>query len=118
GLPDALWLPGVGDHGGGPTRDMLEVAKRWKLSPFFPRMEFAKAVDYLSLIASQFLPAISATLPESDVPESENQQNLQVGETVGNLRALEFSNLSAISDANPSISQLKTIPRTLPIWQD
>ncbi len=118
GLQDALWLPGVGDHGGGPTRDMLEVAKRWKLSPFFPRMEFAKAVDYLSLIASQFLPQVAATLPENDLPESDNQENLQVGETVGNLRALEFSNLSRISDANPSISQLKTISRTLPIWKD
>jgi alpha-mannosidase len=104
-LQDALWLPGVGDHGGGPTRDMLEVAKRWKMSPFFPRLEFAKAVDYLSLIESQFLPEVTTTKPESDVPESDNQENL---------RALEFSNLSANSDANPAISQLKT----LPVWKD
>ncbi len=109
GLQDALWLPGVGDHGGGPTRDMLEVAKRWKMSPFFPKLEFAKAVDYLSLIESQFLPEVATTRPESDVPESDNQENL---------RAREFSNLSAISDANSPISQLKTIPRTLPIWKD
>ncbi|MBD1828475.1 alpha-mannosidase [Microcoleus vaginatus GB1-A2] len=109
GLQDALWLPGVGDHGGGPTRDMLEVAKRWKMSPFFPRLEFAKAVDYLSLIESQFLPEVATIRPESDVPDSDNQENLG---------ALEFSNLSAISDANPPISQLKTIPRTLPVWKD
>ncbi|MEG4516291.1 MULTISPECIES: alpha-mannosidase [unclassified Microcoleus] len=143
GLLDALWLPGVGDHGGGPTRDMLEVAKRWKMSPFFPKLEFAKAVDYLSLIESQFLPevaessqesdvakldnqeilrarefsnlsAISATKSESDVSESDNQENLLVVETVGNLRARELSNFSAISDANHPISQLKT----LPIWKD
>ncbi|MEG4443603.1 alpha-mannosidase [Microcoleus sp. AT9_B5] len=143
GLQDALWLPGVGDHGGGPTRDMLEVAKRWEMSPFFPKLEFAKAVDYLSLIESQFLPevaessqesdvaksdnqeilragelsklsAISATKPESDVSESDNQENLPVVETVGNLRAGELSKLSAISDANPPISELKT----LPIWKD
>jgi alpha-mannosidase len=104
-LQDALWLPGVGDHGGGPTRDMLEVAKRWKMSPFFPRLEFAKAVDYLSLIESQFLPEVATTRPESDVPESDNQENWG---------ALEFSNLSAISDANPPISQLET----LPVWKD
>ncbi|MBD1813591.1 alpha-mannosidase, partial [Microcoleus sp. FACHB-DQ6] len=109
GLQDALWLPGVGDHGGGPTRDMLEVAKRWKMSPFFPRLEFAKAVDYLSLIESQFLPEVATARPESDVPESDNQENL---------RALEFSNLSAISDANPPRSQLKTIPPSLPVWKD
>lgn len=51
GLKNALWLPGVGDHGGGPTRDMLEVAKRWQLSPFSPRLEFVKVVDYLSGLA-------------------------------------------------------------------
>ncbi|MBE9094336.1 alpha-mannosidase [Tychonema sp. LEGE 07203] len=116
-LLDALWLPGVGDHGGGPTRDMLNVAKRWKLSPFFPRLEFAKAVDYLALIESRFLPEVAATLPENDVPESDNQENLQVGETVGNLRALEFANLSRISDANLSSSQLENL-RSLPIWKD
>ncbi|NET54903.1 MAG: alpha-mannosidase [Symploca sp. SIO2E6] len=46
-LQDIFWLPGVGDHGGGPTRDMLEVAHRWQQSPFFPRMEFTTAEGYL-----------------------------------------------------------------------
>ncbi|MEG4210679.1 alpha-mannosidase [Microcoleus sp. S13_B4] len=104
-LQDTLWLPGVGDHGGGPTRDMLEVAKRWKMSPFFPKLEFAKAVDYLSLIESQFLPEVAETSQEMDVPESDNQENL---------RARELLNLSAMKDANPPLSQLKT----LPVWKD
>ncbi len=47
GQPDPLWLFGVGDHGGGPTRDMLEVAERWKRSPFFPNLEFTTALNYL-----------------------------------------------------------------------
>jgi len=47
GIQSALWLPGVGDHGGGPTRDMLEVAQRWQQSPFFPQMAFTRAIDYL-----------------------------------------------------------------------
>ncbi|MEG4325708.1 glycoside hydrolase family 38 N-terminal domain-containing protein, partial [Microcoleus sp. herbarium5] len=105
GLQDALWLPGVGDHGGGPTRDMLEVAKRWKMSPFFPKLEFANAVDYLSLIESQFLPEVTTTKPESDVAKPDNQENLG---------ARKLSNLSAISGANLPISQLKT----LPVWKD
>ncbi len=50
GLTDALWLPGVGDHGGGPTRDMLEVARRWQNSPLFPNMEFTTAESYLQKI--------------------------------------------------------------------
>ncbi len=47
GQPHALWLFGVGDHGGGPTRDMLEIAERWKRSPFFPKLEFTTALKYL-----------------------------------------------------------------------
>ncbi|PAX60406.1 alpha-mannosidase [Brunnivagina elsteri] len=46
-IPDALWLPGVGDHGGGPTRDMLEIAQRWQKSQFFPELEFTTAENYL-----------------------------------------------------------------------
>ncbi|HEY9875014.1 MAG TPA: alpha-mannosidase, partial [Candidatus Obscuribacterales bacterium] len=52
-LPDALWLTGVGDHGGGPSRDMLEVAQRWQKSPFFPDLEFTTASSYLSLVNSK-----------------------------------------------------------------
>jgi alpha-mannosidase len=51
--PDALWLPGVGDHGGGPTRDMLEISQRWQNSPFFPKLEFSSAEDYLRKISKQ-----------------------------------------------------------------
>ncbi|MCU0548368.1 MAG: alpha-mannosidase [Leptolyngbya sp. Prado105] len=47
GLPHPMWLFGVGDHGGGPTRDMLEIAERWKRSPFFPKLEFTTALNYL-----------------------------------------------------------------------
>ncbi|MEO1672983.1 MAG: alpha-mannosidase, partial [Cyanobacteria bacterium J06631_2] len=47
GLQEIFWLPGVGDHGGGPTRDMLEVAAKWDKSPFFPQIVFGTAGDYL-----------------------------------------------------------------------
>jgi alpha-mannosidase len=53
GLQTALWLPGVGDHGGGPTRDMLEVARRWQQSPFFPQMEWGTALKYLEEIKAE-----------------------------------------------------------------
>ena len=51
GLQDIFWLPGVGDHGGGPTRDMLEVAAKWDRSPFFPEIKFSTALDYLDKIS-------------------------------------------------------------------
>ena len=39
----SLYLFGVGDHGGGPTRDMLELADRWSKSDVFPDLEFTTA---------------------------------------------------------------------------
>ena len=33
GCPDALWLPGVGDHGGGPTAETLEQLALWQGRP-------------------------------------------------------------------------------------
>ncbi|MBP5972536.1 alpha-mannosidase [Brasilonema sp. CT11] len=74
GLSDALWLPGVGDHGGGPTRDMLETAQRWQKSPLFPKLEFTTAENYLQQIKNRqqnnspptpATPATPATPPTS-----------------------------------------------------
>ncbi|MDJ0588913.1 MAG: alpha-mannosidase [Pleurocapsa sp. MO_226.B13] len=59
GLQDIFWLPGVGDHGGGPTRDMLEVAAKWHNSPFFPEIKFTKAIDYLNKISPSPSPPVS-----------------------------------------------------------
>jgi alpha-mannosidase len=60
GINEALYLFGVGDHGGGPTRDMLELADRWSNSDVFPNLEFTTAVKYLDKLAgredSQLLP--------------------------------------------------------------
>ncbi len=53
GIAESLWLFGVGDHGGGPTRDMLELADRWSQSDVFPDLEFTTAVKYLDKLASR-----------------------------------------------------------------
>ena len=113
GLQDALWLPGVGDHGGGPTRDMLEVAKRWNMSPFFPRMEFAKAVDYLSLIQSQFLPEISESESQGDVSIPESHPILRQDEVVRNLDEFESANFTEISESESQGDS--SIPESHPI---
>jgi alpha-mannosidase len=60
GIDESLYLFGIGDHGGGPTRDMLELADRWSKSDVFPNLEFTTAVKYLDKLAgredSQLLP--------------------------------------------------------------
>jgi alpha-mannosidase len=53
GINESLYLFGVGDHGGGPTRDMLELADRWSKSDVFPDLEFTTAVKYLDKLASR-----------------------------------------------------------------
>lgn len=58
---ESLWLPGLGDHGGGPTRDMLEKAQRWKKSPFFPQLKFATPQSYIETLFNSSPNALSAT---------------------------------------------------------
>jgi alpha-mannosidase len=53
GINESLYLFGVGDHGGGPTRDMLELADRWSHSDVFPDLEFTTAIKYLDKLASK-----------------------------------------------------------------
>jgi alpha-mannosidase len=50
--PESLWLPGVGDHGGGPTRDMLEVARRWQKSPLFPQLKSTTMTEFCQQVES------------------------------------------------------------------
>jgi len=50
---DSLWLFGCGDHGGGPTQDMLNIARRWQKSPFFPKWEFSPIETYLQQMSLQ-----------------------------------------------------------------
>jgi alpha-mannosidase len=64
-LKDAFWLPGVGDHGGGPTRDMLQVAQRWQNSPFFPNLKFTTAHAYLQHIRAQLESESGQTIVEA-----------------------------------------------------
>ena len=60
----SLWLPGVGDHGGGPTRDMLEVARRWQQSPFFPKLAFTTAQKFLDqLVATEGTTQSTVAIP-------------------------------------------------------
>lgn len=60
GINHALWLPGVGDHGGGPTREMLEVAEKWQYSPFIPQLDCTTSEAYLQQLSQE---KISKNLP-------------------------------------------------------
>ena len=58
--PDMLYLFGVGDHGGGPTRDMLETAQRWHRDAVYPKLELGAAQPWFDALAKR---AASLDLP-------------------------------------------------------
>ena len=47
GLADALWLPGVGDHGGGPSEEMLQQLELWQQQPQACPQRHGTLRDYL-----------------------------------------------------------------------
>jgi alpha-mannosidase len=47
-----LWLPGVGDHGGGPTRDMLEIARRLDKSQLLPQLRPSTMTQFCQQLES------------------------------------------------------------------
>lgn len=55
GFKKMLILYGVGDHGGGPTHDMLDRAERFKRLDVFPTIVYGTAHEYLQWIRSHDL---------------------------------------------------------------
>jgi alpha-mannosidase len=55
GLPEILHLYGIGDHGGGPTRTMLDSATRWQNRPnTFPKLTFGTAQSFFDDVERNF----------------------------------------------------------------
>jgi alpha-mannosidase len=48
GVADALWLPGVGDHGGGPSAEMLEQLDLWRQQSAAARQQPGTLRRYLA----------------------------------------------------------------------
>lgn len=53
GLKEAVVIYGVGDHGGGPTRDMILAGKEMQNDPLFPRVHFVTADAYFDHLYAQ-----------------------------------------------------------------
>jgi alpha-mannosidase len=52
--PEIMYLYGVGDHGGGPTRTMLDQATRlMQPGVVFPKVEFGTAASFFSVLEKQ-----------------------------------------------------------------
>jgi len=53
GLPHMMVLFGVGDHGGGPTPEMLSRVDYFRSLDIYPRVEFATAETYLTYLRNE-----------------------------------------------------------------
>ncbi len=62
-MPQSVVVFGVGDHGGGPTREQILRVQSYQQDPIFPHVHFISADDYFDQLAQQ--PA-AATLPVVD----------------------------------------------------
>jgi alpha-mannosidase len=71
GIHTQMLLYGVGDHGGGPTRQMLDAAVRWQKSPkaAFPNFKFSTV--------QQFFDGVEKDLPRLNLPVWNNEMYLQ-----------------------------------------
>ncbi|MGC2160867.1 MAG: glycoside hydrolase family 38 C-terminal domain-containing protein [Silvibacterium sp.] len=57
GMLEMMDLYGVGDHGGGPTRSMLDQGVHWENSnKVVPKMQFGTALSYFTTVEKQLAP--------------------------------------------------------------
>ncbi len=69
-FPEILHLYGIGDHGGGPTRVMLDRGERWsRPDVVFPKLTFGTA--------QAFFDDVEAKLPQMKLPVIDNELYLQ-----------------------------------------
>ena len=53
GLPQSLVVFGVGDHGGGPTRQQIEQGKAFQQAPLLPQVKFVTADAFFKQLRAQ-----------------------------------------------------------------
>lgn len=58
GSKDMLWVYGVGNHGGGPTREHIEQALKWMKSGYFKNVRFSTASEFFKKLRSYDLSKI------------------------------------------------------------
>ena len=90
GQNEMMHLYGIGDHGGGPTRDMLDSGVRWmEPNKVFPHLEFGVSQNFFNTMA---------------------QRVQTTGNPVWDYETLAAGNTALPASANGKIS--------LPVWND
>ena len=120
-MPEMMHLYGVGDHGGGPTRVMLDHAEQLRLpDSVFPKLEFS--------FASEFFADMDKKLPSMQVPTWNGELYFQYhrgvfttqAETKRRIRRSEENVLNAEKFASLAALYGKPYPQEgmLAIWKN
>ncbi len=58
GSKDMLWVYGIGNHGGGPSREYIETALSWMKDPAKPKVKFSTATQFFDKLRTYDLTKI------------------------------------------------------------
>ncbi len=64
GSKDMLWVYGVGNHGGGPTREHIQEAVKWMQKGYLPNVRFSTATNFFKALEKYDLSKIPAVNQE------------------------------------------------------
>lgn len=66
GLKDMMWVFGVGDHGGGPTRNMLRMAQAMREWPIWPVVRLGTTDDFYT-VAEREAPRLNLPVVKNEL---------------------------------------------------
>lgn len=68
GSKDSVWVYGVGDHGGGPTRENIKTALAYQKLPFVPTIKFSTAYDFFKSLGKYNLSKLPVVTTDLNTP--------------------------------------------------
>jgi len=118
GLRFVMFVYGVGDHGGGPTRRDLLYAREMNLWPLFPNLELSQARTFYERLEREGtgLPLIEEELNLEFTGCFTSQSLIKKANRYGEKRLLEAE--SAATAATLLLNKPYPVPRILQGWKD
>lgn len=77
GIKHCLWLYGIGDHGGGPTADMLDQGREWAKSDLFFTLAPSTAEDYMLNLKQELENPKNAKTTHNSIPIYQDELYLE-----------------------------------------
>lgn len=125
--PAILYLYGVGDHGGGPTREMLDQADRWqKPDVVYPKLRYSTATEFFKELEEK-LPQLQVPVWKDELyfeyhrgaftTQADTKQRVRQGEETL-LNAEKFATLASLFATNDEGSSHYPADDLDRLWKD